>query len=408
MTILLLNQFFWPDCSATSQILTDVAHHIAAEGHSVIAVCSDSSTQNGDQDPSPPVDILRVRCFGFSRRPLARVASYVSFLLGALTRSFFAETDIVVTLTTPPLLAVVGTILKKTRRVKHYIWEMDVYPDIVTDLGLMNRRSLPVRLAGSIADWTRRNADGIIALGEDMKLRLVAHGIAPGKIHVAENWADSSAIAPSPFPEGPLTIHYSGNLGFAHDIDTIAKAMEALRSDSQFQFVFAGGGARRAGLQAFCHDRGITNVAFRPYCARAELAVSLAAGHVGLVTQKSEAIGTVVPSKTYGIMAAGRPLLYIGPGGAAPARIIEKFRCGWHIEPGNVTGLVTLLRSLVACPSQFREAGLRARSALVEHYDRHIGVTRIASILGVGSRSVLEAQPPQPCCSSRVDGATSS
>ena len=82
-------------------------------------------------------------------------------------------------------------------------------------------------------------------------------------------------------------------------------------------------------------------------------------------------------------MAAGRPLLYIGPRGAAPARIIEKFGCGWHIEPGDVTGLVMLLRSLAACPTQFREAGLRARSALVEHYDRHIGVVRIASILGL-------------------------
>jgi glycosyltransferase involved in cell wall biosynthesis len=391
MTILLLNQFFWPDCSATSQILTDLAHHIAAEGHSVIAVCSDSSTQNGDQGPSPPVDIVRVRCFGFSRRPLARVASYVSFLLGALTQSFFAETDIVVTLTTPPLLAVVGTILKKTRRVKHYIWEMDVYPDIVSGLGLMNRRSLPIRLAGYIADWTRRNADGIIALGEDMKLRLVAHGIAPGKIHVAENWADSFAITPSPFPEGPLTIHYSGNLGLAHDIDTIARAMEALRSDSQFRFVFAGGGERRAGLQAFCRERDIKNVAFRPYCARAELGLSLAEGHIGLVTQKSEAIGTVVPSKTYGIMAAGRPLLYIGPSGTEPARIIEKFECGWRIEPGDVAGLVNLLRALAVHPSRVHEAGLRARSALVAHYDRHIGVARIASILGVESPSASRA-----------------
>jgi glycosyltransferase involved in cell wall biosynthesis len=382
--ILLLNQFFWPDCSATSQILTDVANHVAAAGHSVTAVCSDSPAPDGDQGPPPPVDIVRVSSFGFSRRPLARVASYASFLLGALHKSFFSKADIVLTLTTPPLLAVVGTILKKTRHVKHYIWEMDVYPDIVADLGLMNRGSLPMRLTGYIADWTRRNADGIIALGEDMKLRLMAHGIAAEKIYIAENWADSSAITPSPFPGGPVTIHYSGNLGLAHDIDTIARTMEALRSDPQFRFVFAGGGPQRAGLQAFCREREITNVAFKPYCARTQLGLSLAEGHVGLVTQKPEAIGTVVPSKTSGIMAAGRPLLYIGPRGAVPARIIEKFRCGWHIEPGNVTGLVTLLRSLAGCPSQIHEAGFRARNALLEHYDRHIGVSRIAAILGLG------------------------
>jgi hypothetical protein len=90
-------------------------------------------------------------------------------------------------------------------------------------------------------------------------------------------------------------------------------------------------------------------------------------------------------------MAAGRPLLYIGPRGAAPARIIEKFRCGWHIEPGDVAGLVALLRSLAARPSQCREAGLRARNALLEHYDRHIGVARVAAILGIESPSASRA-----------------
>lgn len=365
-------------------MLTDLAHHLASQGHRVTAVCSANSKTKIDSGPAPSVEIIEISSLGFSRRPLLRLASYASFLFGALRKSLFpnSKIEIVVTLTTPPLLSLIGTVLKKVRGVKHFIWEMDVYPDIATELGLMKRGSFAT-IFGLLADWTRRNADGVIALGEDMKDRLVQHGISSEKIHVAENWADGAGITPTPFPDGPVTIHYSGNLGFAHDVETIAALMQALRSDSRFRFVFAGGGPLRQWMETYCHERSITNVCFKPYCSRSALGVSLGEGHLGLVTQKSGALGSVVPSKTYGILAAGRPILYVGPRQAAPARIIHKFHCGWHFEPGDVKGLVGLLHSLVDNPRLLHSTGARARVVLIENYDRHIGVAKIARILGL-------------------------
>ncbi|MDP8981633.1 MAG: glycosyltransferase WbuB, partial [Acidobacteriota bacterium] len=181
-------------------------------------------------------------------------------------------------------------------------------------------------------------------------------------------------------------VHYSGNLGLAHDVETIRGAMLALGRDGRFEFVFAGGGPRREELERCCREHETGNARFEGYCGRGELGSRLAEGHIGLVTQKAETLGAVVPSKTYGIMAAGRPVLYIGPREATPARIIREFGCGWQVECGDVRGLVDLLHSLARGRDAVYEAGSRARRAFLEHYDRELGVARVAEILGAKVR----------------------
>jgi glycosyltransferase involved in cell wall biosynthesis len=292
----------------------------------------------------------------------------------------------VVTLTTPPALGLIGSLVGCVRGARHYIWEMDLYPDIAVDMGVLSPRSPLTRILGWAFDFARLRADGIIALGDEMKDRLIAqHGIPAEKIHVCENWADGRDIDPLPFPSGPLTLYYSGNLGVVHEVDTILDAIEHFRDDARFRFLFAGGGSRRAKFEVCCRERSLDNVLFGPYCDRADLGMRLAQGHIGLVTQRPESLGSVVPSKTYGIMAAGRPILFIGPKQATPARIVEEYRCGWHIEPGDVKGLVDLLETLACRPDLIHYAGGLARQAFEQHYDRPIAVARFCAILGLTS-----------------------
>jgi colanic acid biosynthesis glycosyl transferase WcaI len=384
MRIVFLNQFFWPDTAATGQLLADVCRAIAAQQDEATAICGGSDYGVKDTTAPPPARVLRTSLFPFSRNPLFRLLSYGSFIAGSIWNSYrIKRPDIIVTLTTPPLLSVLGRIIKLTRGCQHYIWEMDVYPDIAVDLEVLHRDSILSGIIGLLADWSRRNADGIIALGDDMKARLIARGIPEGRIFVAENWADGSEITPQPLPDGPFVVHYSGNFGLAHDFDTIAGAIDSLGNDSRFHFVFAGGGARRDYLKKYCRERGIENVSFRPYCSRRELGASLAEGHVGLVTQLSQTSGSVVPSKTYGIMAAGRPVLYIGPPDTTPAQNIVRYDCGWRIDPGDINGLVRLLKTLEIDRESVRDAGRRGREAFELHHDLPIGVQRITNILGV-------------------------
>jgi colanic acid biosynthesis glycosyl transferase WcaI len=159
--------------------------------------------------------------------------------------------------------------------------------------------------------------------------------------------------------------------------------IQLLRNHPNFHFIFEGGGAHRARLESLCRDETIENVEFRPYCARTELGRSLGDGHIGLVTQLPQSLGSVVPSKIYGVMAAGRPLLYIGPDESTPADHIRGLHCGWHVQPGDVDMLVELLHHLHRNRRLLVEAGARARFAFERNFDRAIGVNRVMAILGI-------------------------
>jgi colanic acid biosynthesis glycosyl transferase WcaI len=383
MQVLLINQFFWPDTASTGQFLTDVTREIDPDLHAVTVLCGRSLYGEIDRASPPPVTIVQCGGNAFTRGAIGRVVSYAWFFAAAASRGLASNPAVVLTMTTPPLISLLGTLLKALRRSRHYIWEMDMYPDIAVDLNVLKRQSIVTRLIGALADLSRKRADGIIALGDDMKARLIARGIPEQKILIAENWADGEEIVPEPFPEGPFVVHYSGNFGLAHDQDTIAETMRQLREDRRFRFVFVGGGPRRAPLQAFCRRERISNVEFRSYSSRAQLSQNLAEGHVGLVTQLPETVGAVVPSKTYGIMASGRPMIYVGPENSTPSLVLQKHACGWRIEPGDVAGIVQLLQTLERDRSLVYETGARARRAFEKYYDRPIGATRILSILGL-------------------------
>jgi glycosyltransferase involved in cell wall biosynthesis len=383
MRITLLNQFFHPDTAATSQLLTDLARELASLGHDVTAICAKGNYGSEDSTAPPNVTILRSNPLPFSHTHPGRIASYATFLAASAALSLQGPApDVIVTLTTPPLLSLIGRLVSRVRGSRHFIWEMDLYPDIAVDLEVFRAKSLLTKFIGFLADHPRHHAHGIIALGDDMRERLIARGIPPDKIHVVHNWADRSEIHSHPFAPFPLTVHYSGNLGLAHDIATIQQAMLALANEPRIRFIFAGGGPQRNGLQSYCESHNLAQVEFRPYCDRSQLSRSLAEGHLGLVTQKPETIGSIVPSKIYGIMAAGRPLLYVGPHRATPARIIERFECGWHVEAGDSENLISLLNRLAHRPDEIRAAGERARRAFLEYFERRLGVAKIVAILG--------------------------
>jgi colanic acid biosynthesis glycosyl transferase WcaI len=386
MKVLLLNQFFWPDSAATSQFLTEFARYLAEQGHDVFVICG----PNGYAAPAPegcppPVEIVRTPSLAFSRGSFARVLSYASFATTALWYGFRVPSpDLVITLTTPPLLSLMGTLLKTVRRSRHFIWEMDVYPDVAIDLGFLKPNSWLTRVIGKLSDYSRLRADGIIVLGDCMRDRLIARGIPADKLQVAENWADGNLVRPIPAPNnGRLCVLYSGNLGLAHDVDTIAGAMEQLKPDERFRFVFRGDGIRRKALEQWCGARQLNAVEFLPYQSRGHLSESLGAGNIGLVTLLPACTGSVVPSKIYALMAAARPVLFVGSRAAMPARIIERFDCGWQIDPGDVEGLIVLLRRLAGNPGLATEAGERARKAFLEHYDFITSVSRLSRALGV-------------------------
>ena len=406
MKILLLNQFFWPDSAATSQLLTDLARGLKQRGHEVTAICADGGYANKDESGNPNVSIHRVKALPFARGKIGRILSYGSFLVSCAVNGLLVKKpDLVITLTTPPLLSLIGTLIKSFRGSRHFIWEMDVYPDVAIDLNYIKAGGLIDRLTGALVDFSRRKADGILALGNCMRRRLMARGIPGEIIHVADNWADGQLIRPIPRPASAasLLVLYSGNLGLAHDVDTMAGAMEQLKSDSRFRFVFAGGGPLRKDLEALCKQKNISGAEFRSYSQREKLSDSLGNCDIGLITQRKSCLGSVVPSKVYGLMAAGRPVLFIGPVESTVAEIINRFQCGWHVDNGDTEGLIQLLNLLSNEPTLVQLAGQRARAAFEANYDLPLGVERICSLI----RASKISPSPRTCLEIESDSAVS-
>ena len=400
MRMLFINQFFWPDSSATSQQLTDLVSALASRGIDVAVLCGDAGYATAAGTAPPPAEVHRVKALPFTRGRLGRIFSYLSFYAAAFVKGLLVQkADVVVSMTTPPLISLLGAAIKLLRGSRHFIWEQDLYPEIAVDLQYLKAGGLTHRLTGFLADKVRQHADGIIVLGPCMRDRLVARGVAREKIHIAEHWASSSAITPMERPGNPaeLVLLYSGNLGLAHDLETIEGAMLHLRNDERFRFLFTGTGGRRKELAAFCATHGIANVELRPFVDRDKLSEGLAAGDIGLVTQKNESCGAVVPSKVYGILAAGRPLLFIGPPTATPALLIDRYACGWRIDCGDVAEATKLLLHLAENPTAVQEAGFRAREALLRFHDLPQSVAHLADILGASrlpspSSAVLDYQ----------------
>lgn len=404
--MIVVSQFFGPDQSSVGQFLADLANGAAAAGHDVRVICgasdydslqtsaaSPSRTREREASIAPAtrygtITVIKVKTASFSQSKARKLLSYATFYAGALWRALWIrKPDVVLTLTAPPGLAWIGWLVQQIRGCRHVVWEMDVYPDVAIAL------DIPVAAWTSrMLDFPRRRANTIIALGPCMRARLLQHRIADDRIIVAENWADGQAIVPLPFPpQRPMRILYSGNLGLAHEIATIRGVIEHFANSSQFLFAFAGGGLARMELVSFCREHGIENVIFSGYSPLQGLSANLAECHVGLVTQKSSTVGAVVPSKIYGLMAAGRPVLYIGPTAATPALLIKRFNCGWHFDCGDEDGIQSLLTHLLDYPEEMREKGQNGRLAFLENYEKRTGVARVMSAIGLETRDARYA-----------------
>lgn len=400
--IIVISQFFGPDQSAVGQFLADFADGAAAAGHDVTIICGavdyaagEVPVRSRDQRENSEsaaalrtgggtIRIARVRTAAFSQSKMRKLLSYATFYAGAVWRALsISRPDVIVTLTAPPGLAWIGWLAQRMRGCRHVAWEMDLYPDIAISL------DIPVAAWTSpILDFPRRRADTIIALGDCMKARLLQHRIPEDRITVAENWADGNSIFPRTFPEPPpMRILYSGNLGLAHDAATIRAVMERLANRPDFLFAFAGGGLARRELMEFCQEHGIENISFQGYARLQDLGANLAECHIGLVTQKPMTLGAIVPSKIYGLMAAGRPVLYIGPASATPAVLIQKFDCGWHFDCGDEVGVAALLLRLLQDPEEPRRKGQNGREAFIKNYDKPAGVARVMRAMGLETQN---------------------
>jgi len=437
MKVVFINRYFWPDHSATSQMLTDLAFHLARRGATVHVVTS--RLRYDDPGASLPareivegISIHRVWTTRFGRHLLPlRALDYLTFYPAAMWRLWrlVAAGDIVVAKTDPPLISIPTGWVCRWRGARLVNWLQDLFPEVAVALGVTG-------FGGWFGRWLvgRRNASlasaaGNVVIGRRMRDHVIGQGIPSRRVAVIPNWAELNSgeggkgkgergkreintaedirVTPGVNENGTRTgreetgeiakpeasqrvarnlddkfvVGYSGNLGRAHETATLLGAMERLREEPDIVFLMTGGGAGMTQLRAEVERLGLANVRFEPYQPRERLGESLAVADVHLVILRPELEGLIVPSKFYGVAAAGRPVIFIGaPDGEIACEVIEG-DLGHVIETGDSTGLADTISELADDPKRVAILGRNARATYEANYTMDLAMHRWLEML---------------------------
>ncbi len=387
MRIIFINRFFYPDHSATSQLLSDVAWFLAKEGWAVQVICSrygyeQSSTAFASAEIVAGVHITRIWTTAFGRGWLpGRMLDYMSFYVSAgwWLLWHLRRDDCLVAKTDPPLLSTLAALIGKIRGARFMNWCQDLFPEAARALGIPGMNGHLGTFCQQLRNWSLRQAQTNIVIGERMAEYVRGQGIRAASVRVIHNWADGNHIQPVDPQDNELrrewgleqafVVGYSGNLGRAHDVDTFLQTMEALKDDSDIRFLFIGSGSNLQALKEQVAIRQLSNVLFQPYQPRDQLRFSLGVPDVHFITLHPELEGLIVPSKFYGIAAAGRPTIFIGDVHGEIPNILLDHDCGFSVAIGEVQRLVHVIRQLASDEECRRRMGGNARAVFEERFE---------------------------------------
>jgi colanic acid biosynthesis glycosyl transferase WcaI len=386
--IIILNQFFYPDHSATSQLMTELAESLLTQGVEVTALSGRGRYNGGERlqkrESHKGVRIERAWATGFGKKnSLGRVCDYLSFYLGASWKLLrLPRHDIVMALTTPPLIGLIALIAGRLRGMRVVALVQDIYPDVAVSLGALRQRSLSTRFLNYLSRLLLRKSDRIIVLGECMRTRIInkAGESVASRVDVIHNWADGSEIKPlnkdvNPFNaehnlEGKFVLLFSGNLGRVNEFSTVLNAARILRARADILFLFVGEGAKASEIENFSQAHNLENIRMLPYQPRETLRYSLASADASLVTLAEGLAGLSVPSKTYGILAAGRPILFVGDARSSVARIALDNNCGAVVSSGDSARLAQIITDWASDKEKLTQLGIASRKAFEKHFNR--------------------------------------
>ena len=384
MRILLLNLYYPPDTSATAKMAATVVDALSAQ-HDVTVLCGRPSYDPTERRPwrlwqtevAGRVRILRVGSTDYPRFEMKRrVLNYLSYVALAIPQALFLRCDVVLAMTDPPFEGIVGTIVALLKG-KPYVYNIrDMYPDMAVG-GAIVEPGLLARVWERLHRWALRRATRVIVLGDDMRARIIAKGVDPAGIEIVRDGTDilaSDAPPPSLDAEIIRTIRgdfqfvllHAGNLGFYGAWETLVTAARNLEQDG-VGLVFVGEGAKSAHVEGLA--KIAKNVRFLPFFPASKIPSVLAAPDALVITVKRGLEGVVVPSKMYGILAAGKPIVAVAPEETDAASLGAKFGFAVSADPDSPEKVAAVIRLLVMDTKKVQSMG-RAARVVAPDYDR--------------------------------------
>jgi len=391
-SLLVLNQYYWPGVEATAHLLTELCEGLAGE-YDVRVVTG--ILHGHENEPRRVVrngvEIVRVPSTSFERSKLAaRAANYLTYLSRALARALRGpRPDIVICMTDPPMVGDIALVVARRFRAPLLVISEDVFPEIALELKRLENPVLIALLRGLVGLYLKR-ADRIVAIGETMRRRLEEKGAPRDRLSVIPNWVDTTAITPQPRDNrwarkrklgGKFVVMHSGNVGHAQNLDSLVRATTFLRDLDDLAVLIIGFGARYDDLVGLSKRLEADAVRFLHYQPREVLPESLGSADVHVVGLGRGLSGYVVPSRLYGILSAGRPVIVAADADSETAQVVESVGCGIVIPPGRPELLADAIRDLRERREELDEMGARGRAYVVAEADRDVAIGRYRELL---------------------------
>jgi glycosyltransferase involved in cell wall biosynthesis len=389
--LLVLNQYYWPGVEATAYLLTELCEGLAADYDvTVVTGRLRGHESNPSREERNGVRIVRVHSTVYDRASIwLRGSNYLSYLISALARASVGRPDVILCMTDPPMIGDVALLLSRRYGSPLVVISEDVFPEIAVQLKRLENPVL-VSVLDRVTRFYLRRADRVVAIGETMEERLRAKGTAPDRLRVIPNWVDSSTLVPRPRDngwarenglDGAFVVMHSGNVGHAQDLDNLIRATTFLRDLPELRTVIVGFGARHADLAALAGRLDADAVTFLPYQPRELLPQTLSAADVHFVGLARGLSGFAVPSRLYGILAVGRPVVVAADSDSETARLVQELGCGLVVPPGRPELLARTLRELASGLHDLKAMGMRGRAYVETQADRVVAVGRYRELL---------------------------
>ncbi len=393
-------ELYFPEVNATGHYVTQIGTGLAVDFDVNVICAQPNYLSKGLRAPSRDshmgVSIYRVWSTTLNKdvlifRLVNMTTVGASMFLKCLRH--FRRGDKVLVVTAPPSLPYSTALAALAKRSSYVVLLHDLYPDILVALGKTKPGSFIFNTIERLNRWLYKHANRIIVVGRDMRDRVTQKSAGLDvPIVTIPNWSDLDAIEPAARASNKLLLEnglqekfvlmYAGNIGHPTDIQTIVEAAEDLREDHDVHFVFVGSGAKKPWLDREVRTRGLSNISVLGQLPRDEQNTFLNACDVGLVSLSPGMHGLAMPSRTYNILAAGKPVIALTDDGSELAQVIDEDCVGWHAPPGNRRRLVEMIRLAMSDRNRLAEMGKAARIAAEQKYSPAIAIQKYKEVLG--------------------------
>ncbi|HQZ98352.1 MAG TPA: glycosyltransferase family 4 protein [Pyrinomonadaceae bacterium] len=398
-TLWILTEVYYPEEISTGYYLTEIAEGLAKQREVKVITGQPKHMSRGLQAQKHEwrnnVEIFRANGTTLDKNAfLFRLLNMLTIGISIFLKSLklFKRGDHVMVVTAPPSLPVTTALACLIRGASLTLCIQDSYPEILVAVGASKPDSSFVKFANLVNRWVYKHVSNIIVMGRDMNELFVrkTQGLDIPIITIP-NWADLDTIYPTPRDDNALlkelgiedkfVFMYAGNIGHPTDVETIIESAKLLIDREEFHFAFIGAGVKKPWIEAHVHDHGLKNVTILDYRPRSEQNIFLNACDIGLVALIKGMWGTAMPSRTYNIMAAGKPILALTDEGSELAQVIDEDEIGWHLVPGDAKLLSETIEKLYKNRSELPKMGERARAAALGKYSTETAIESYSKAL---------------------------